>query len=237
MTGTGTDLIRLYKDTVKGMGKKADDADLAGQRAKGGVLRATKGNLVEVMATQIVEMAWAEAGGARHRLAFEAMKTFRVNIQEDYVANLPSDIREYVEGRIKQHYYRAKIDVKAFVDGELVLGIECKAYTENAMLKRILIDFRMLKTLFPNLVCVLLQLESQLGGSYSNPGADPQYGSPSSHTLMSYFPDVSLNIITLLEGERRIKQPIHDPEYFKNLFPENLDQAIIQIRDLLAPFA
>jgi len=122
------------------------------------------------------------------------------------------------------------------VDGDLVLGVECKAYTENAMLKRILVDFTMLKTLYPDLVCCLLQLESQLGGSYSDPLADPQYGSPRSHTLMSYFPDVTLNVITLLEGERKVKEPIHDADHFKELHPELLDHGIGQLRDLLEPF-
>ena len=32
------------------------------------------------------------------------------------------------------------------------------------MIKRILIDFHLLKTIFPNISCYLFQLESQLGG-------------------------------------------------------------------------
>ena len=105
------------------------------------------------------------------------------------------------------------------------------------MLKRILLDFRLLKSLHPNLVCCLLQLESQLGGGYFEPLADPQVGSPSTHTLMSYFPEVDLNIITLLEGERKIDRPIHRTEYFKELDPEILEHAIEGFSQLLAPYA
>jgi len=51
----------------------------------------------------------------------------------------------------------------------MIMGIECKAYTENAMLKRILVDFTLLKSIVPKANCVLLQLESQLTGDYSKP--------------------------------------------------------------------
>lgn len=211
-------------------------ADASGERAKGGYLRAEKGELVETMAKHAVEIAWTEAGGDRNRLAFGNGKTFRIDIRREYVLGLPDDIRDYVMSNIDKHQYKAKIDCKVFIDKALVLAIECKAFTENAMLKRILFDYRMLKTIYPDLVCCLFQLESQLGGTYSDPAKAPQYGSPSSHTLMSYFPEVSLNIITLLEGERKPKRPIHDPRYYKELHPGNLDYAIEQLRDLLSLF-
>lgn len=103
------------------------------------------------------------------------------------------------------------------------MGIECKAYTENAMLKRILVDFHLLKTLHPNISCYLFQLESQLGGDYS---ALPEtlLGSKSTHSIMSYFESVNLNIVTLLKGERDINQPIH--KNFKPLEEENLNKTI-----------
>lgn len=230
------DLILLYKNTVFPMEEDALLADASGQRAKGGYLRAEKGELVETMAKHAIEIAWTEAGGDRNRLTFGNGKTFRINIRREYVLDLSDDIRAYVMGNIDKHHYKAKIDVKVFVDKSLVLAIECKAFTENAMLKRILFDYRMLKTIYPDLVCCLFQLESQMGGTYSNPTTKPQYGSPSSHTLMSYFPEVSLNIITLLEGERHPKRPIHNPKYYKELHIGNLDHAIGQLRDLLSPF-
>lgn len=153
-----------------------------------------------------------------------------------YVDGLSREIGDYVRLCKNQHYCWVKVDVHVFVDGDFVLGIECKSYTENAMLKRILVDFRMLKSLHPHLVCCLLQMESMLGGQYFEPLASPQMGSPSSHTLMSYFPDLHLHIITLLEGERRVKEPIHRPEFFKELSRESLDHAIGRLAGLLKPF-
>jgi len=104
------------------------------------------------------------------------------------------------------------------------------------MFKRILVDFTLLKQAFPNLKCVLLQLESQLTGDYSEPSKSIIYGSASTHTLLSYF-DVDLNIITLLEGERKVNAPIHKLEYFKEMTEPALQRAVNTLKELLAEFA
>ena len=231
---TRAELIRSYNLLVGGI---EDEAVHDAERAYGGVIRAAKGKLVESMTPHIIRLAWADCGGQPERLSFGDTKTYRAPIQQGYVDGLPDEIRDYINDRRGQYFYRAQVDHHIFVDGAFALGVECKSYTENAMLKRILIDFRLLKSRHPNLVCCLLQLESQLGGSYSNPLTAPQTGSPSSHTLMSYFPEVELNIITLLEGERKIDRPIHQANYFKELNPEVLERAIERFAQLLAPFA
>jgi len=112
--------------------------------------------------------------------------------------------------------------------------MECKAYTENAMFKRILVDFTLFKQVYPDLSFVLLQLESQLGGDYSS-RKSIKYGSPSTHTLLSYF-DIDLNILTLLEGERKVDQPIHKPAYYKSLRAESLLTALEVIKNLLISY-
>ena len=99
-------------------------------------------------------------------------------------------------------------------------------------MKRILVDFTLLKQVYTNLHCVLLQLESQLGGDYSDFGKKVTLGSYSTHTLLSYF-DIDLNIITLLEGERKVDKPIHKPEFFKELGQESLLEAIEVLKNLL----
>ena len=94
------------------------------------------------------------------------------------------------------------------------------------MIKRILVDFHLLKTILPKITCYLFQLESQLGGDYSKLNKIT-YGSFSTHTLMSYFQNVELNIFTFLEGERKIDSPIHKQEYFKPLKKDKIKEAII----------
>jgi len=115
------------------------------------------------------------------------------------------------------------------------VAVECKAYTENAMLKRILVDFTLFKTQFPDLNCVLLQLESQLTGDYSQIDKSVIYGSSTTLTLLSYF-DVDLRIITLLEGERKVDCPIHKKEYFKELTEESVERAIQVFMEILKPY-
>ena len=230
---TRIEIIRSYNLLVAGI----DDRAIAERgRAYGGVIRAAKGKLVESIAPHIIGLAWQERGGALSRLSFGDVKTYRVPIQQEYVERLPEDVRRYVVARTQEYVYRAQVDIHAFIDGKFALGMECKAYTENAMLKRILVDFRLLKSCQPDLLCCLLQLESQLGGGYSTPMARPQLGSARSHTLMSYFPEIDLNVITLLEGERRVDRPIHQADHFKELQPVYLDHAINQIGDLLTHF-
>ena len=230
---TREELIRSYNLLVGGM---EDETVNDEERAYGGIIRAAKGKLVESLTPHIIQLAWQESGGSLGRLSFGDVKTYKVPVQPDYVERLPDEIRNYINARKDKRFYRAKVDRHVFIDGIFIMGIECKSYTENAMLKRILVDFRLLKSLHPNLVCCLLQLESQLGGSYSQPLVNPQTGSPSTHTLMSYFPEVHLNIITLLQGERRIDQPIHKTAYFKELSHGPLDYAIRKFSGLLAPF-
>ena len=188
------------------------------------------------MAPHIVRLAWEHIDGNPTRLSIDDLRTYKVPMRPEYVALLPEEVRDYINPRIEGYTYPARVDRHVYVDGEFVMGIECKTYAENTMLKRILIDFRLLKSAFPHLVCCLLQLESMLGGDYSQPLADTHYGSTSSHTLMSFLPDVDLNIVTLLEGERRVDQPIHQEEHFKELTPEILEHAIERFSQLLAAY-
>jgi len=49
------------------------------------------------------------------------------------------------------------------------------------------------------------------------------------HSLSSY----DLNIITLLEGERKVKRPIHKPEFYKPLKLDRLLKALDIMKELL----
>ena len=228
---TREELIRSYNLLVGGIEEQAVDDD----RAYGGVIRAAKGKLVEEMTPHIIRLAWQNCGGEAGRLSIGDVKTYPIHIQQTYIDRLDNDVKAHINEHKDKYFYRAKVDRHIFVDHKFVMGVECKTYTESAMLKRILVDFRLSRSQHPSLICCLLQLESQLGGDHGKPLAKTQMGSTSSHTLMSHFPDVKLNIITLLEGERKVAQPIHQPEYFKELLPESLDRAIDRFSELLAP--
>ena len=203
---------------------------------KPGEIRSAKGRLVETLAKGICSIAWEEAGGHPDDLSFQDRRRYGIPIQPEYIETVPPEVNRHILENEDEYFYDAQVDVHMYIRKEFVMSVECKSYSENAMLKRILVDFRLLKSLYPDIVCCLLQLENMLGGDYSQPLASPQLGSPRSHVLMSHFPEVSLNVMTLLERDRKIKEPIHDPAYFKELKPESLDHAINRFSQLLTPF-
>lgn len=222
-------LLDIANHKIQGIDMIAQvDAD----RAYGGVIRATKGKLLEELCKELVIIAWDEMGGERSHLSFSD-KTIKIPLKREYLNKIKSaEVRNWIESNISDFHFNAQVDVHVMVKEKFVLGIECKAYTENAMLKRILVDFTLLKSQFPRLKCGLLQLESQLTGDYSDIDKDVILGSHSSHTLMSYF-DVDLNIMTLLKGERKVDRPIHKEGYFKPLLPQNAEKCIDVIKSLL----
>ena len=236
MPSTLAEIQKAYNLLVGGIDEKAHAEDEEGNRAYGGAIRAAKGALVERIAQLLVEIAWDEMGCEPGRLDFRR-EVVRVPLKTEYLRRVrPQAVADYIRAHIGNYFYGLRADVHVNVDGRFVMGIECKAYTENAMLKRVLVDFTLLRQVVPELRCVLLQLESQLTGDYSEPLKDVCYGSPSTHTLLSYF-DVDLKIITLLEGERRIDKPIHKQGCFKELTEPALRKAVDTFKELLGDFA
>lgn len=213
---------REFDDAFEAMRVEARRRSRAGG-TYAGAIRARKGKLVQAFAARLVDLAWVvELGGEdganarRQRLTIEEEARIQVPIQPEYLDGLPSDLARVIKRDIDDYTYGAGVDLHVRVDGDLVMALECKAYTENAMFKRVLWDFKLLRGLYPDVECFLLQLESMLGGDYSSVVANP-LGSFSSHTIMSYFPEVPLRIVTLLDDERRVGEPIDDKKFQKPL--------------------
>lgn len=213
------EIIGHYDAVIKVVDNEAKEKE---DRAYGGMVREVKGALQEWITTQIVLLAWERLGGEASRIEINSKK-IRIPIQDDYIEKLEcKEVKDYIKAHKKDYYYGLSVDKHIFIDSKFVMGIECKAYTENAMIKRILVDFHLLKTVFPKISCYLFQLESQLGGDYSSlPSV--VYGGKSTHSIMSYFSDVKLNIVTLLKGERDINRPIH--KYIKKLERKEVERA------------
>jgi len=212
------EIIVYYDEIMKNVDSKAYNQK---HRAYGGAIRATKGQLQELITHSLILIAWKELGGNMSELKINKDK-IPIPIVSNYVDNLKDDkVRNYILNNLEDYKYKLSVDKHVFIKGKFVIGIECKAYTENAMIKRILMDFKFLLQNFPNLKCFLFQLESQLGGDYSKL-SDTTYGSKSTHAIMSHF-DFNLSIITLLSGERDIQKPIH--KFYKPLIKGNLIKA------------
>ena len=226
-----SEVIAIYEAVVKGgieqraLGSK--------DRAYGGIIRAGMGGLTESIGKKLVKLAWLNLRGEEQRLSIPNMQPkFKISIKKKYIDSIENtEVKNHLKDNFSKYYYLQGTDIRVLIDNKLVLVIECKTYTENAMLKRILVDFTLLKEMHPNITSVLLQLESQLGGAYSELNIQT-FGSPSTHTLISYF-DVDLNIITLLKGERKVNKRISMPEFYKPLEEKSLLSAIETLSKLL----
>ena len=215
-------LITTYNNVVKVVDKNANEEE---DRAYGGIVRSVKGKLQEYITEEIINIAWESLGGKNDRLAIDSKKQ-KIPIQKNYIMHIEDkEVKQYILSNISNYFFGLSVDKQVYVDNKLVIGIECKAYTENAMIKRILVDFSLLKTIFPDISCYLFQLESQLGGDYSDL-KQVSFGSKPTHTLMSYFPKVKLNIFTFLKGERKVDEPIHKKKHFKPLEKFQIEKAI-----------
>ena len=223
------EIIQTYTAVLKVADKDAKESE----RAYGGFLRSLKGKLQEYITGEIIKIAWHNLGGDEKRLDVNSKK-IRIPIRKPYVERIRDKaVRNHILKNIDDYHYGLSVDKHIFIDGKFIMAIECKAFTENAMIKRILVDFHLLKTVCPNISCFLFQLESQLTGDYS---ALPKtvYGSVSTHSIMSYFENVDLHIFTLLEGERSITKPIHT--FFKPLKYDNVEKAVKLLESYMKGF-
>lgn len=215
-------LINAYNKLVKGID---DAASMSEDRAYGGIIRAGKGKLVEKVTSHLVQIAWTDILDQDPSRMEINKKKIPIGIKDDYIQRISNPkVKAYVISNRDKLVYKFGTDVQVYIDGRLVLPIECKSYTENAMLKRILFDAKLMKEARGINTYYLVQLESQLGGDYSELN-DISYGSPATHALLSHV-DVELKIITLLKGERKVDRPIHKPEFFKELKMNELKKTV-----------
>lgn len=191
---------------------------LHGKVGTAGQIRKLKGQLVEHIATELVQMAWKGLGKDPARLSIGRKKVAIKNAEGDE--------------------YDLSQDLHVFVDGKFVLSIECKAYTEVAMFKRILVDAGLLLSEEPDLHFFLVQLENFLGGDYGT--SNEPKGSESVRALSGImkkcFPNLKITILTLADGDRHIERPIHDPRYYKPLNIKRLEFAIKELEAHLRKF-
>jgi hypothetical protein len=217
------DLIETYDRNTKVMEYDAAKSVKEDGRAYGGFVRSAKGKLQEYISNELVHIAWnVELAKEPKRLSVNSDK-IRIPIKPEYIQTIRNRaIKDYILSNIPRYYFGLSVDKHVFIDGKMIMGIECKAYAENAMIKRVLVDFHLLKTKMPNLLCYLFQLESQLGGEYSSEARHAK-ANPSATAMMSYFPNVDLKIVTMFPP---VKQ-IDECRFPKELTIEKLEKALM----------
>ena len=184
-----------------------------------GQIRTTKGQSVENLATDLITLAYSKKGYDIEKLNFSSKK-IPISIEEEFYEKLPDYAKKYLKDKKKQ--YNLKVDLHLFYDEKFICGVECKSYTENAMLKRILFDFVLLKNRHESIRTILFQLENFLGGEDLSSNK-PKF-SPSTYAILSRVPNINLNIITVFKKDRNINQRI---EYSGiKLTIQDIDRAI-----------
>lgn len=190
--------------------------ELHASKVKGtaGAVRHTKGRMVEDITKDLVQIAWAKVSSDEARLKIDKKK---------------------IPIRTNGVIYKLSQDLHVFIDDVFRIGIECKSYTEVAMYKRVLVDAKLLKKERPSISAFfIVQLENFLGGDY---GVKIEAkGSDSVITLNRICPQVNIKVITLLDGDRNIKKPLHIPQYSKQLTDERLEYAIRKFKEAMAPY-
>lgn len=182
----------------------------AGRRTKdtAGAVRYTKGKIVEDITKDIIRIAWSKISPDETRIRMDKKKVII---------------------KTNDEVYKLSQDIHVYIDDVFRISVECKSYTEVAMYKRILVDTSLLKEAVPTInAFFIVQLENFLGGDYGKK-VDAK-GSESVITLDRLYQQIRMNVITLLDGDRDIKRPLHNPEYFKPLGEERLHHAIEQFR-------
>lgn len=181
----------------------------------GGRIRALKGSLVETLCEDLVKQAWQDIKGSHERISIGR--------------------RVYYFTDRRGNRYGLSQDKQVYIDGQFRLSIECKAYAELAMYKRVIVDCHILQSRFPDLNFCLFQLESMLGGDYAEDPDHPK-GSPGVHVVNSFFPHIKLDIITLLDGERKVDQPIHKLPFYKPMRPQRIAFALNYFENVLSKY-
>lgn len=171
-------------------------------RTRGGKVRGGKGSTVQWLAEAVIREAWERCGGHPLELALRR--------------------GSFTVGGV----YTAPADIEVWVRGECVCGVECKAYTDISMYKRVLVDFRLLKSVVPGVQAVLFQAESMLGGDYSSRAEVSGGSSPVVSVLNGYFPEADITVVTALPGERDSALPIHTAAGRKLLTPDRVDGCV-----------
>jgi hypothetical protein len=192
-----------------------------------GLIRSRKGKLVEDLAEDLLVIACNMLGIDKDRISFGPMDV-KVPLENmDYLLTQPYEVSNYLIDNLEKCYHELKTDTNLSIDGQFVLDVECKSYTENTMLKKIVQDCIFIRNAYPKTSVCVLQLENALGGDYG--GADVM-GSPMAHAIMSHG-NVDIKIITLMNGNRSSNRPIH--AYPKDIVMNRLVKAVDTFKFLI----
>ncbi len=199
----------------------------------GGQIRHLKGKLVEELAGEILISACKELDIDMSRVKIERKFKVGTGITDpNYIGALPPEVAEYVAANIADMVVDLEVDMVLLIDGKLVLGVECKSFTEKTMFGRAVKDAAILYKYHPNRRYIILQLENALGGDYAH-NKEVYLGSAPAHVAMSDHPELEIEICTLLDGRRTSTRPIHEERYYKEISTYKLNRTLDKFEEAI----
>ena len=202
--------------------KKVDVIKKTTSRASGGIKRMAKGDLVEEIYSRIIKFCLNEKKSnlklinKMGNLPKNVKKVPILKVSQNYInlKNLKFTNKELATG------YEDKFDGFILDNQDIKFVLEYKAYSENTMLKRCLVDASIAQTFDKNINYCLCLLQSHL---YQN----ERLIGYNAHSLMDFFYQkfkVNVDILVLVKEPRVVNEDILKKKYQINY--ELLENAV-----------
>ena len=205
----------MYEEGITDCKKIGEKKDSGGQQ------RGKKGEFVPQLCELFIRGSWDLLGGDFRRISVVRK---HILVPVSTVGNAGS--------------VKIEIDSLVGVDGKPVTGFECKAYTENAMMKRVLFDYSALVSHAPEFSTVFLfQLQNAMGD-----GLQYKIGEALNSRLYNMariqmkmrLPEI--RVVTLLPESRSSLRALHDADVTADLSDDRISEIIDVFKDTLRKF-
>ena len=216
------------------------DKTLSGNiiQSSGGKKRAVKANLTKDVFSKIINYCIKETSSnyklinKKSELPTEIKKRLpKLLVSEEY--------KKHKKVEFKQHQIKEKgVDYDAFIieKDELKMLIEYKSYTETSMLRRVLFDAWIAKDYGLEAKYCLCMLETSMGfkkRGEKKSELDISYQSHAFRDFMIKHHDVDIDILILLDDQRKSKEDIAEEKYRKKIPIEKLKLIINYFKEFL----
>mgnify|MGYP001237056295 CR=1 FL=1 len=215
------------------------DQTLSGNiQSSGGKKRAAKANLTKDVFSKIINYCIKETSSnyklinKESELPTEIKKRLpKLLVSEEY--------KKHKKVEFKQHQINEKgVDYDAFIieKDELKMLIEYKSYTETSMLRRVLFDAWIAKDYGLEAKYCLCMLETSMGfkkRGEKKSELDLSYQSHAFRDFMIKHHDVDIDILILLDGQRKSQEDIAEEKYRKKIPIEKLKFIVNYFKEFL----
>jgi hypothetical protein len=204
---------------------------------EGGGVRAGKERLAVNTVKTIIERAAKVAGLDESSLFIEEKGTMRFKCKEEDIENYINKVNTVTTydmlNNSEKYFDKVEMDLAVYYNCELIMVVESKAYMETTMFKKFIYEVRTIQSFLPSVKFVAFQLENGIGGDYHEyKNRHEMLGSKKAHAMMCNN-GVYIEMVTLLDGKRCSKTPIHKKMFTKTINEEKFEAAVLTFAEFL----